>query len=98
SRRIVSDKSRTSRFWSEGFDVTEEAEATHQYTVQLRVSSPSRVVTLNDRGAAPVRIGKEKDFRVLFVQGGLTWDFKFIGRALKSDPGVRVTGLSRSSG
>jgi len=44
-----------------------------------------------------VRVGEEKEFRILFVQGALTWDFKFIGRALRGDPAVKLTGLSRTS-
>jgi uncharacterized membrane protein len=44
-----------------------------------------------------VRIGDEEELRVLFVQGALTWDYKFVGRALRSDPAFRLTGLTRTS-
>ncbi|MET0553510.1 MAG: vWA domain-containing protein [Vicinamibacteria bacterium] len=85
------------RFWSEGFDVSEDAEGLRQYRVELRPPVSSSLVTVARSAEAPVRVGKEKEFRVLFVQGALTWDFKFIGRALRGDPNVRVTGLSRTS-
>ena len=35
--------------------------------------------------------------RVLYVQGKLTWDYKFIHLALKDDPGIKLTGLTRTS-
>jgi uncharacterized membrane protein len=94
SRRITGGHG--SRFWSEGFEVSEADEGGHEYGVVLRPPGQG-VVPVSTRGSARVRVGKEKDFRVLFVQGALTWDFKFIGRALRGDPAVRVTGLSRTS-
>jgi hypothetical protein len=94
SRRITGGQG--SRFWSESFEVNEAVEGGREYSVVLR--PPGRgVVPVSTRGSARVRVGKEKDFRVLFVQGALAWDFKFIGRALRGDPTVRVTGLSRTS-
>ena len=47
--------------------------------------------------AVQVNISNENNLRVLYVQGALTWDYKFILRALHADPAVRVTGLSRTS-
>jgi uncharacterized membrane protein len=94
SRRISGG--RGSRFWSEGFEVDEAEEGSHEYGVMLRPPGEG-VVPVSTRGHARVRVGKEKDFRVLYVQGALTWDFKFIGRALRGDPAIRVTGLSRTS-
>jgi hypothetical protein len=94
SRRIAGG--RGSRFWSEGFEVDEAEEGSHEYGVVLRPPGHG-VVPVSTRGHARVRVGKEKDFRVLYVQGALTWDFKFIGRALRGDPAIRVTGLSRTS-
>jgi uncharacterized membrane protein len=85
------------RFWSEGFDLTEDAEGRHLYRVELRPPASASLVTVARSAEAPVRVGREKEFRVLYVQGTLTWDFKFIGRALRGDPNVRVTGLSRTS-
>lgn len=90
---------RGSRLWTENFDVTEAENGTHYYTVQIQ--SPRQgddsVTCLNKEGTAQVRITGENELRVLFVQGKLTWDFKFITRALSEDPSVKVTGLSRTS-
>lgn len=96
SRRVAMDGG-GSRLWSEGFDLTEDQPGLHEYTLQLRLPAGSQVVTASTRSSAPVRIGQEREFRILFAQGALTWDFKFIGRALRSDPTVRMTGLSRTS-
>jgi hypothetical protein len=93
SRRV--EPGRGSRYWSESFEVTETAEGVREFTVQVR--PPAGVVSSSLRATTAVRVGKDKEFRVLFVQGALTWDFKFIGRALRGDPGIRLTGLSRTS-
>jgi hypothetical protein len=97
TKRVVSDRVTAGRLWTESFDVVESEEGLHQYTVQLRAPQSHDLVSVNTRSTAPVRVGNEKDFRVLFVQGALTWDFKFINRALRGDPTLRVTGLSRTS-
>jgi uncharacterized membrane protein len=44
-----------------------------------------------------VRITSEKELRVLYIQGALTWDYKFIGMALRNDPTMKLTGLTRTS-
>jgi len=88
---------RSSRFWSENFPIIENKEGTHEYKVQLLFPSQKDLVCVNTWAATHVRISREKEFRVLFVQGALTWDFKFISRALQSDPTIRLTGLSRPS-
>jgi hypothetical protein len=95
TKRVAAGAS--ARFWSEGFDLTEDVEGLHQYRVELRPPASADLVTVARSAEAPVRVGREKELRVLFVQGALTWDFKFIGRALRGDPNVRVTGLSRTS-
>lgn len=97
SRRVAADRSGAGRVWSEGFDALEAEEGLHEYAVQLRLPPAARLVSVNTRSSVPVRIGQEKDFRILYVQGALTWDFKFINRALRGDPTVHVTGLSRTS-
>lgn len=84
------------RVATESFEVTEPEDGVYEYAVQLRPGS-DRVVCVNLKSTATVRVGKEKEFRVLYVQGALAWDFKFIGRALRADPTIRVTGLSRTS-
>lgn len=86
-----------SRFWSEGFDVSEDAEGLHVYRVEVRPPASESLVTVARAAETPVRVGRDEQLRVLYLQGALTWDFKFIGRALRGDPGVRVTGLSRTS-
>src|SRR6266576_39588 len=35
--------------------------------------------------------------RVLYVQGALTWDYKFISLALRNDTTIKLTGLTRTS-
>ncbi|HEY0782939.1 MAG TPA: vWA domain-containing protein, partial [Thermoanaerobaculia bacterium] len=86
------------RLWSESFEVSEDAPGVHEYTVELAPPSlPDRLVTLTRKRALPVVVAAERDLRILFVQGALTWDFKFIGRALRGDPSVHLTGLSRTS-
>jgi hypothetical protein len=96
SRRVAAEGSGRARLWAERFDALEAEEGLHQYSVQMRPVAPE-VVVVGAVASAPVRVGEEKEFRVLFAQGALTWDFKFIGRALRSDPAVKLTGLSRTS-
>ena len=55
------------------------------------------LVSASTTAGVRVHVTEEREFRVLFAQGALTWDFKFIGRALRGDPGLRLTGLSRTS-
>lgn len=89
--------SRGSRFWTESFRVSEEGEGLHDYAVELVLAQSKDLVCASTLGSARVNVAEEREFRVLFAQGTLTWDFKFIGRALRADPGVRLTGLSRTS-
>jgi uncharacterized membrane protein len=93
SRRVP--PSHGSRLWTESFTVSEPEPGVVDYAVE--VSAGGGVVVVHDRANRPVRVGEEEDFRVLFVQGALTWNLKFIGRALRTDPAVRLTGLSRTS-
>ena len=44
-----------------------------------------------------MRISNENEFRILFAQGALSWDYKFIRRALGSDQTFQVTGLTRTA-
>lgn len=97
TRRVAEEAEASGRTWAEGFDVVESEEGLREYMVQLRVVPGEAVVSANTRGRAPVLVGQDKEFRVLYVQGALSWDFKFIGRALRGDSAVRVTGLSRTS-
>ncbi len=86
-----------SRTWSETFPVTENEEGRHNYKVQLAPPEVAGLVLGQQNQEVQVNISNENNLRVLYVQGALTWDYKFILRALHSDPAVRVTGLSRTS-
>lgn len=97
TRRITVGDVRQGRLWIEGFDWHEDEDGVHEYGLVARPLPGVRVASASLRASAVVRIGAERDFRVLYVQGALTWDFKFIGRALRQDAGLRVTGLSRTS-
>jgi uncharacterized membrane protein len=85
------------RSWTETFPVSESAEGRHNYEVDLASPTLADLVIGREKGAAQVTISNEKDLRILYIQGALTWDYKFILRALASDPSVRMTGLSRTS-
>jgi len=86
-----------SRYWSESFETSEEEEGTHSYQVRIEPPPVRGLVVSNAEASATVRVAKERELRVLYMQGALTWDYKFIGRALRKDPSVHVTGLSRTS-
>ncbi len=86
-----------SRFWLETFPLKEEEEGSHQYLAKLEVPAGSGFIVANGSASADIRVSNEKEFRVLFAQGALTWDFKFIARALEEDSSVKLTGLSRTS-
>src|SRR5207247_11133565 len=52
---------------------------------------------VNALATTTVRISDEKELRVLYVQGALTWDYKFISLALRNDTTIKLTGLTRTS-
>jgi uncharacterized membrane protein len=86
-----------SRFWMESFHVKEAKEGAHSYEVQLLPPSLPGLTIISATGSSSVRITSERELRVLYVQGALTWDYKFIGLALRGDPAIKVTGLTRTS-
>jgi uncharacterized membrane protein len=86
-----------SRTWIENFQVTEEKEGSHNYTVQLFPPPSPSLKCINALANVPVRISNEKELRILYVQGALTWDYKFISLALRNDPTIKLTGLTRTS-
>jgi uncharacterized membrane protein len=86
-----------SRSWTETFSVAEKEEGRHNYQVQMTPPTLADLVVGRENGSVQVAISNEKDLRILFVQGALTWDYKFVLRALRSDPSIRMTGLSRTS-
>jgi uncharacterized membrane protein len=86
-----------SRLWLESFQVTEEKQGEHNYTVQLFPPNLLNLKCVNALANTTVRIADDKELRVLYVQGALTWDYKFIGMALRNDPTIKLTGLTRTS-
>jgi uncharacterized membrane protein len=86
-----------SRTWLENFQVTEEKEGVHNYSVQLMPPTLAGLKCVNSVANASVRISDEKDLRLLYIQGALTWDYKFISMALRNDPTIKLTGLTRTS-
>lgn len=86
-----------SRLWLESFQVTEEKQGEHNYTVQLFPPNLLNLKCINALANTTVRIADDKELRVLYVQGALTWDYKFIGMALRNDPTIKLTGLTRTS-
>lgn len=89
--------SKGSRVWLENFQVKEDQEGIHNYSVQLLPPNQANLKCVNLQGTTSVRISDEKELRVLYIQGALTWDYKFINLALHNDPTIKVTGLTRTS-
>jgi len=86
-----------SRIWLESFRVSEKDKGAHEYAIQFLPPSVSGLKSVNTMGTAAVRITEEKELRVLYVQGALTWDYKFVTLALRTDPSMKLTGLTRTS-
>src|SRR6266436_1301382 len=86
-----------SRLWLESFQVTEEKQGDHNYTVQLFPPNLLNLKCVNALANTTVRIADDKELRVLYIQGALTWDYKFISMALHNDPTIKLTGLTRTS-
>jgi uncharacterized membrane protein len=86
-----------SRTWLESFPVTEEKQGVHNYAVQLLPPSLPGLKCVNMLANTAVRISDEKELRVLYIQGALTWDYKFISLALRNDQTIKMTGLTRTS-
>src|SRR5262249_51999082 len=86
-----------SRVWLESFTVTEKEKGAHDYAVQFLPPPAAGLKSVNTMGNASVRITEEKELRVLYVQGALTWDYKFVTLALRNDPSMKLTGLTRTS-
>lgn len=86
-----------SRTWLENFQVSEEKEGLHNFTVQLLPPNSASVKCVSLLGSTSVRISDEKELRVLYIQGALTWDYKFVNMALRADQTIKLTGLTRTS-
>ncbi|MEE2936726.1 MAG: vWA domain-containing protein [Planctomycetota bacterium] len=85
------------RTWTENFDVTVDSEATHAYEFRLLPPTTESFTLAKSTATAIVRVTESKEIRVLYVQGGLTWDYKFANIAVSSDPAIRLSGLSRTA-
>ena len=86
-----------SRAWLESFAVTEDKPGVHNYSVQLLPPSVPNLKCVNLQANTSVRISNEKELRVLYIQGALTWDYKFINLAMRNDQTMKLTGLTRTS-
>ena len=86
-----------SRTWLENFQVTEDKQGVHSYAVQLVPPNLANLKCVNLLGNTSVRVSDEKELRVLYIQGALTWDYKFISLALRKDQTIKMTGLTRTS-
>lgn len=85
------------RFWLESFQISEAGEGSRRYTIQFLPPNSPGLKCVNTMASASVLVSSEKELRVLYVQGALTWDYKFAVLALKGDPTVKLTGLTRTS-
>jgi uncharacterized membrane protein len=86
-----------SRNWLESFPVTEDKEGVHNYSVQLLPPDVPGLKCVNMLASTSVRVSDEKELRVLYIQGALTWDYKFVSLALRNDQTMKMTGLTRTS-
>jgi hypothetical protein len=86
-----------SRAWLESFPVTEDKQGVHNYAVQLLPPDLPGLKCVNMLANTSVRVSDEKELRVLYIQGALTWDYKFINLALRNDQTIKLTGLTRTS-
>src|SRR5207247_4723870 len=77
--------------------LSEKDKGIHEYAIQFLPPTIAGLKSVNTMGTATVRITEEKELRVLYVQGALTWDYKFVTLALRNDPSMKLTGLTRTS-
>lgn len=85
------------RLWLESFRVVETAEGPETYSVQLVPPHVEGLRCLETMATVNVRVTSEKEFRILFAEGALSWDYKFIRMALEGDPSLQLTGLIRTA-
>jgi uncharacterized membrane protein len=104
---VVAEQKQTAAAADDGnlnfrFQIQPDKPGLHFYEVETRARSElggaaaqSREATLvNNRKMAVVDRGQEP-FRVLYVGGRPSWDFKFLNRAMADDPQVQLVGLIR---
>lgn len=85
------------RTWNETFTATAEPDGVHTYEIKLMPPADQSVVISTSQMTKAVRSVSSKEIRILYVQGGLTWDYKFVHIAMSKDPTIRLTGLSRTA-
>ncbi len=95
-RRKV-DRLNGPRTWTEGFEVSAEVDGLHSYAIRVMPPADPSVTVVSAERATMVRIVSSSEIRVLYVQGGLTWDYKFAHIAVSRDPTIRLSGLSRTA-
>src|SRR5262249_51448100 len=87
--RITQQRSVTpgegSRSWLENFQVREDEQGVHNYTVQLIPPTLPNLKCVSTLADTSVRVSDERELRILYIQGALTWDYKFINLALHKD-------------
>jgi len=88
---------RDARWIRESFKVKETSAGRHTYAVRMLADARQDVRIIEHQASTLVTISDEAEWRILFVQGGLTWDYKFIQLALRGDPAIRIAGFSRTS-
>lgn len=86
-----------SRTWLENFQLSGQTEGAHEYSVQLLPPNEPNLKCVSTCASASVKVSEEKEMRILYIQGALTWDYKFIGLSLRSDPALKLTGLTRTA-
>lgn len=89
--------SQDARIWQETFLVQEDEPGRHEYRVQLLVPEDPLLRLRRSESQVSVDVTEEEHWHILFVQGGLTWDFKFIQLAVDRDPALRISALSRTA-
>jgi hypothetical protein len=97
AQRKTAGATKGSRLWLENFQVNEDVEGVHNYIVRLVPPQEPDLRCAGTEASTSVRVTGEKKLRVLYVQGALTWDYKFINRALADDTSIKLTGLTRTS-
>ncbi|MFQ6041559.1 MAG: hypothetical protein ACE5PV_11940 [Candidatus Poribacteria bacterium] len=81
---------------------------THKYIVRVH-PEPDEIIRQNNEKKFLLKVSASKKTKILYVEGNLRWEFKFIRRALENDPNVQLTarvmtapntiwGLGRMSG
>lgn len=85
------------RFWLESFSIEEEQVGDYTYTLQMQPPAVQGLRCPNALAETKVRVLRGGELRVLFAQGALSWDYKFIRLALEGDPSIQLTGLTRTA-